>query len=91
MLLLAANLSASASVNNAFIHYVYSEEIEPSLFQQRLDWEAFLGTKMHRRDFKRHLRMSKALSNKLLSYLRPKLEVDKLFANLRGGKIVPEL
>jgi hypothetical protein len=54
------------------------------MFDDRLDWGRIVARHGSRAAFKRHLRMSLASFNKLLSYIRPKLEVDEL-QSLRGG------
>lgn len=63
----------------------------PSFFDQRLLWEAFCDRHGARADFKRHMRMSKASFDKLLSLIRCDLEVDENKARSRGGAILPEL
>jgi hypothetical protein len=63
----------------------------PSLFEQRLQWDFFCTRYGHRAEFKRHMRMTFASFNKLLSCLRPQLQVDNERANSRGGAILPEL
>jgi hypothetical protein len=40
---------------------------------------------------KQHLRMSHASFSKLLSYIRPELEVDLLQSSRRGQSIIPEI
>lgn len=66
-------------------------ERAPPLFAQRLNWEEFVHIHGHRRDFKRHMRMSLHSFNKLLAYLRKDLECDEEMAGRRGGAILPEL
>lgn len=74
------------------VAYLMPHERNPSLFTQRLNWEAFTNTYGDRRDFKRHLRMSRVSFDKLLSYLRKDLdEGNEYMASLRGGKILPEI
>ena len=63
----------------------------PSLFEQRLQWDIFCTRYGHRAEFKRHMRMTYASFNKLLTCLRPQLQVDNERANSRGGAILPEL
>jgi DDE superfamily endonuclease len=63
----------------------------PSLFDQRLLWDNFRDRYQHRRDFKRHLRMSPQSFSKLLELLYNDLAVDVEMALLRGGAILPEI
>ena len=63
----------------------------PAMFDQRLQWEAFLAKHAGRPDLKRHLRMSQDSFGRLLSFVCDKLEVDNRMGSLRGGAILPEL
>ena len=63
----------------------------PSLFIQRLQWDKFCTCYSHRADFKRHLRMTYASFNKLLTCLNVQLQVDNERVNSRGGAILPEI
>lgn len=67
------------------------ESRNPSLFTQRLNWEAFVATYGDRRDYKRHMRMTRTSFDKLLSFIRNDLEKDQHMAWLRGGPILPEI
>ena len=61
------------------------------LFYQRLLWEAFCDRHGASADFKRHMRMSKASFDKLLSLIRRDFEVGENKTRSRGGAILPEL
>ena len=64
----------------------------PSLFEQRLKWDAFQQRHGHRRDFKRHIRLpSVDAFNKLLGWIKHDLLVNEQMVSLRGGAILPEL
>ena len=63
----------------------------PSMFDQRLQWEAFWTKHAGRPDLRRHLRMSDSSFLRLLSLFRDKLEVDRQMGSQRGGAILPEL
>ena len=63
----------------------------PSIFDQRLLWDDFCRRHGSTRGFQRHIRMSKASFDKLLSFIRHDLEVDASRARCRGGIILPEL
>ena len=63
----------------------------PSVFEQRLAWDDFCGRHGEKNHFKKHLRMTKASFDKLLSYIQHDLEVDNEKARSRGGAILPEL
>jgi len=63
----------------------------PSMFDQRLQWEAFWTKHAGRPDLRRHLRMSDSSFLRLLSLFRDKLEVDRQMGSRRGGAILPEL
>jgi hypothetical protein len=63
----------------------------PTLFDERLKWDVFIRRFGGRAEFKRHLRMSSDSFTKLLSHIRPSLEVDAEMARRRGGQIHPEL
>ena len=63
----------------------------PPLFDQRLAWNIFCSRHSHRSDFDRHIRMSYASFNKLLTLIRLDLLVNNEMAELRGGAILPEL
>ena len=63
----------------------------PSLFEQRLEWDAFCDRHATRADFQRHIRMSKTSFDKLLALIRHDLMVDDIKARSRGGAILPEL
>lgn len=63
----------------------------PSLFEQRLEWDAFCHRHATRADFQRHIRMSKLSFDKLLLLIRHDLMVDAIKARCRGGAILPEL
>lgn len=63
----------------------------PSMFDARLSWDTFCSRHCHRADFTRHIRMSFESFEKLLSFIRDDLEVDKDMAALRGGAILPEI
>jgi hypothetical protein len=67
------------------------EHDNPSLLEQRLNWQQFKDKYAKRADFKCHLRMSIESFNKLLSFIHPQLEVDEDMASLRGGVIMPEI
>jgi hypothetical protein len=62
-----------------------------SLFEQRLEWDAFCHCHATRADFQRQIRMSKPSFDKLLLLLRHNLMVDAIEARCRGGAILPEL
>jgi hypothetical protein len=64
---------------------------DPSVFDQRLNWEEYVRKHGNRQFFRRHLRMTVPSFNKLLSYIREDLEVDQEMASLRGGVIIPEI
>ena len=63
----------------------------PTLFDERLQWDVFVRKFGGRAEFKRHLRMSYDSFTRLLSHIRPSLEVDAEMARRRGGQIHPEL
>ena len=63
----------------------------PSVFEQRLHWEAYCMKHTTRGTFMRRLRMSKQSFNLLLSYLWDFLMVNESQAKIRGGSICPEL
>ena len=63
----------------------------PSLFEQRLEWDAFCDRHATRADFYRQIRMSKASFDKLLLFIRRDLVVDDIRARSWGGAILPEL
>jgi hypothetical protein len=63
----------------------------PSMFDQRLQWEAFWTKHAGRPDLRQHLRMSDDSFLRLLSLVRGKLEVDRQMGSRRGGAILPEL
>jgi DDE superfamily endonuclease len=63
----------------------------PSIFEQRLCWEAYCDKHVARGTFRRRLRMSKPSFDKLLSYIRTYLVVNEVKAKMRGGSICPEL
>jgi hypothetical protein len=67
------------------------EERNPSIFDQRLNWAAYVEKWSNHHMFKRHLWMSLSSFEKLLSYIRDDLEVNETMSNLRGGPIVPEV
>ena len=62
-----------------------------STFDQRLCWATFVSNHGRRTELKRHLRMSLTSFEKLLTFIRPSLEVDRAMADLRGGVIIPEI
>jgi hypothetical protein len=90
-------LLISSFVNNLLaacllLHIVLvHEHRNPSITEQRLNWQQFTNKYGNRAEFKRHLRMSLKSFNKLLSLIRPQLEVNEEMAILRGGPIMPEL
>ena len=89
-------LSQSMKINKAALLLERDEVDEkesraPSLFEQRLVWDAFVARHGSREGFKRHMRMSKASFYKLLSHLRRDLEVNVAKANSRGGPVLPEI
>jgi hypothetical protein len=55
-----------------------ADDRAPALFDDRLNWARIIAKHGTRSSFKRHLRMSLPSFNKLLSYIRPELEVDEL-------------
>ncbi len=63
----------------------------PTLFDERLQWELFVGKFGNRAEFKRHIRMSAPSFQKLIDFIGPSLEVDFEMARRRGGQIYPEL
>jgi hypothetical protein len=68
------------------------EERAPALFDDCLDWGRITARHGSRASFKWHLRMLLSSFNKLLSYIRPELEVDILQSSRRGGgAIIPEI
>ena len=89
-------LSQSMKINKAALLLERDEVDEkesraPSLFEQRLVWDAFVARHGSREGFKRHMRMSKASFYKLLSHLRRDLEVNVAKANSWGGPVLPEI
>ena len=62
-----------------------------STFDQWLCWSTFVSNHGRRTELKRHLRMSLTSFEKLLTFIRPSLEVDTAMADLRGGVIIPEI
>ena len=66
-------------------------ERNPSVFEQRLNWEEHKGSRSHDRSFRRKLRMSVDSFEKLLEMIRKDLEVNEAMASLRGGPIIPEI
>jgi hypothetical protein len=54
-----------------------------SVFDQRLDWEAFQNRHGKRQFFRRHLRMEKRSFKKLLSYIREDIPPNEGMAALR--------
>jgi DDE superfamily endonuclease len=69
-----------------------SRERNPSISVQKLILGDYLLSFAHQPKFiQRHLRMSLESFYKLLSLLRPDLEVDHGRANRRGGPILPEI
>ena len=62
-----------------------------STFDQRLCWSTFVSNHGRRTELKRHLQMSLTSFEKLLTFIRPSLEVDTAMADLRGGVIIPEI
>jgi hypothetical protein len=64
----------------------------PLVFEQRLNWGSFSNIEREQStNFRQHLRMSKASFEKLLGFIKPKLQVDQKMASIRGGAIIPEL
>jgi hypothetical protein len=63
----------------------------PSLIEQRLVWNKFIGKYGERRDFCRSIRMKLESFNLLLSYIHDDLIVDEVQASRRGTPIMPEL
>ena len=62
------------------------------VFQQRLDWEAFVTKNKHRPLFRRHLRMNCASFCKLLSLINnEQKEINHKMAFIRGGAVTKEL
>ena len=83
-----AILQAAIAVH--FLHCPAPIECNPSLLLQKLNW-CFANTYGHPRIFKRHLRMSRPLFEKLLLFVKDDLTVNESMASLRGGAIIPEL
>lgn len=90
-LLLVAQILTMLLTMNILVLFLLPSNRDPSLFQQRLDWEKFIETHGKRRDFKRHLRMSRKSFDLLLSYIQKDLEANEAMASLRGGVIIPEI
>ena len=63
----------------------------PSVFGQRLRWYDFVSRHGRQTYFQRHIRMSLASFNKLLTYIFFDLVVDESQANRRGGAVIPEV
>jgi len=83
---IVASVAALIGMYNAITH-----EKTPSLFEQRLNWNEIVRKHGARQAFRRHLRMSTASFDKLLSYIKADLEVNERMASLRGGAILPEI
>ena len=71
--------------------HLQSLQRNPSMFDDRLNWDEFFMKFGSRKEFTRHVRMSATSFQKLLSYLHPMLDVDNKMARKRGGQIHPEL
>jgi len=80
-----------AFINQAAAVVGSIKERSPSLFEQRIMWEKIIERHAGRFPFKRHLRMEVESFNRLLSMIRPSLEVDEVQAARRGGAILPEI
>ena len=62
-----------------------------STFDQRLCWSTFVSNHGRQTELKRHLHLSLTSFEKLLTFIRPSLEVDTAMADLQGGVIIPEI
>ena len=71
--------------------HLQSLQRNPSMFDDRLNWDEFFMKFGSRKEFTRHVRMPATSFQKLLSYLHPMLDVDNKMARKRGGQIHPEL
>ena len=92
LVLLAQAMATTASNFVTLNLFSSSEEHrDSSEFQQRLDWGKLMRTHGNRRDFQRHLPMSRKSFEKLLSYVKDDLLDDDKMASLRGGSIIPEI
>lgn len=67
------------------------EKRNPSLFDQRLAWEAYCFRHEKRGTLTRRLRMTKESFDKLLQMVESSLLVKETYANMRGGPIIPAL
>jgi DDE superfamily endonuclease len=85
MMELGAAVAALAAVGSV------AKERAPSMFEQRLSWEAIRDRHSNRSNFTRHLRMSLESFEQLLGYIRPSLVVNEEMAARRGGAILPEI
>jgi hypothetical protein len=63
----------------------------PSIVEQRLVWDNFVGKYGTRPDFERSIRMKLISFEILLSFIRQELLVDDAQASKRGSPIIPEL
>ena len=62
-----------------------------SLVLQRVNWERFVAINSSTPTFRRHIRMEYESFQKLVSYLRPRLLVNNMMGQIRGGAIIPEV
>ena len=69
----------------------FSVNRAPTVFEQRLMWDAIMEKYEDRVWFRRHLRMRPESFTKLLSFIRDDLEVNQSKAASRGGAILPKL
>jgi DDE superfamily endonuclease len=79
------------SLSMVVLLFMFEGKRDPSIFDQRLNWEKFTTTHSRRKEFRRHLRMSRKSFELLLSYIKDDLQADEKMAALRGGVIIPEL
>jgi hypothetical protein len=85
-----------AGANAVIIYFIVlvmgaGEPRAKSVFDQRLDWKAFVDKHGKRQFFRRHLRMKKSSFKKLVSYIRDDIQPNEGMAELRGGAIIPEI
>jgi hypothetical protein len=68
-----------------------TDDRNPSLVEQRLLWDTFIGKYGARPDFRRSIRMKLESFNRLLAIIHDDITVDELQASRKGTPILPEL
>lgn len=89
--LLGINMVVMIMLPMFYLYFMNEGDRDPSIFDQRLNWNRFTKTHSRRKDFRRHLRMSSKSFKLLLSYLKDDLQADEKMASLRGGVIIAEI